>query len=84
MEWGTVSGLMPQCILKWKNQRSDHVHASVNKGEAAQREKATEDGETEGQGQENEDWVWNDRAKNSKKEHCFISLLNHSTQTKQW
>lgn len=56
----------------------------MNKGEEAQWKKATEDGEKEGQGQENEDWVWHDRAKNSKKEHWFISLLNHSTQTKQW
>lgn len=65
-------------------QRSDHVHVSMNKGENAQWEKTAEDGETEGQGQENEDWVCNDGAKNSKKEHWFISLLNHSTQTKQW
>lgn len=41
----------------------------MNKGEKAQREKTAEDGETGGQGQENEDWVGNDRAKNSKKEH---------------
>lgn len=77
LEWGMVSGLIPQCILKWKNKKkknntkkeSDSVHVSMNKREEAQWKKTTEDGEKEGQGQENEDWVWHDGAKNSKKEH---------------
>lgn len=61
----------------------DCVHVSMDRREDVQWQE-TRGGETEGQGQENEDQVRNDRAKNSTKKHWFISLLNHSTQTKQW